>query len=652
MKKLVFFTFLLMYNFSLAQVGINTDNSSPDASSMLDIKSTTSGLLIPRMSAIDRDNISSPATGLMVYVTDDNNFYYYDGTNWTGIQNSANTWLLNGNAGTSGSEFLGTTDAQPLIIKTNNEERMRIEDNGIVKINTALGSGYQLILESMQSGIKSEITIPGNDGGSNTFRGVYSTLYCDNADNRGFESYVSGDSYNYGNFNDVSGDDASNYGTYNEVYGDGFATNYGVYTDVLSFSATADNYGYYAKVTGHIPGNDIYGFYADLTGYGYGFYGNFKVDKGNGSIAYFNNTSDTGIGLISNGNNLSSIKLPDDGAGIVANGSKLGIIGYTALNDNDAVAVKGYYVGTTNTHATGVVGYSMPTASYGYGVKGYGGWIGVYGETDANGYAGVVGVGDEEDVYGVVSKGNFLVEGESTLNGELEVAADVVVRNDLYVDNDADIGRDLTVYDDLYVNNDANIEYLYVNNSADIGLDLTVYNDLYVNNNAGIGNDLTVDGDLNVSGTKNFKIDYPLDPANKFLKHFCIESNEVINLYRGNVILNSNGEATVKLPDYFRAINKNFSYVLTPIGKPSPNIYIAKEIDANGIFTIAGGTSGQKISWYVYAERNDPYMQQYPKKRQVVISKNKDEQGKYLMPELYNQPRSKRIGFSKRLSDK
>ena len=52
---------------SKAQVGINTDGSVPDASAMLDVKSTTSGLLIPRMTAADRDNIASPATGLLVY---------------------------------------------------------------------------------------------------------------------------------------------------------------------------------------------------------------------------------------------------------------------------------------------------------------------------------------------------------------------------------------------------------------------------------------------------------------------------------------------------------------------------------------------------------------------------------------------------------
>ena len=82
---------------------------------------------------------------------------------------------------------------------------------------------------------------------------------------------------------------------------------------------------------------------------------------------------------------------------------------------------------------------------------------------------------------------------------------------------------------------------------------------------------------------------------------------------------------------------------MTPVGHPAPGIFVAKEINTNGEFSIAGGQPGQKISWYVYAERNDPYLQQHPEKRKVVIAKKPKEQGKYLMPDLYNQASSKRI---------
>mgnify|MGYP006154198565 CR=1 FL=1 len=51
----------------------------------------------------------------------------------------------------------------------------------------------------------------------------------------------------------------------------------------------------------------------------------------------------------------------------------------------------------------------------------------------------------------------------------------------------------------------------------------------------------------------------------------------------------------------------------------------------------------QKISWQVYAERNDAYLQQFPEKRAVEINKDANDSGKYLMPELFNQPKEKGI---------
>ncbi|MDB9922059.1 DUF1566 domain-containing protein [Polaribacter sp.] len=71
-----------------AQVGIGT--TTPDASSALDITSTTKGLLIPRMTETQRDAISSPATGLMIYQTDGTvGFYYYNGSSWEGYYSKA-----------------------------------------------------------------------------------------------------------------------------------------------------------------------------------------------------------------------------------------------------------------------------------------------------------------------------------------------------------------------------------------------------------------------------------------------------------------------------------------------------------------------------------------------------------------------------------
>lgn len=67
---------------SFAQVAINTDNSSPDNSAMLDVKSTTKGFLPPRMNTIQRESIDNPAEGLCVYNTDSLCLEFWDGAAW------------------------------------------------------------------------------------------------------------------------------------------------------------------------------------------------------------------------------------------------------------------------------------------------------------------------------------------------------------------------------------------------------------------------------------------------------------------------------------------------------------------------------------------------------------------------------------------
>jgi hypothetical protein len=92
MKKLFFLTLLLLFSNSLlfAQIGINTDNSQPDPSAMLDVKSTAKGVLIPRMTVQQRNSISNPAEGLMIYCTDcgasgNPSIWIYAGGTWNSL---------------------------------------------------------------------------------------------------------------------------------------------------------------------------------------------------------------------------------------------------------------------------------------------------------------------------------------------------------------------------------------------------------------------------------------------------------------------------------------------------------------------------------------------------------------------------------------
>lgn len=149
------------------------------------------------------------------------------------------------------------------------------------------------------------------------------------------------------------------------------------------------------------------------------------------------------------------------------------------------------------------------------------------------------------------------------------------------------------------------------------------------------GFSIYANGDFGAAGTKAFAIDHPLDPEHKYLKHYSIESNEVLNMYRGTVAFDVNGEVEVTMPDYFDAVNANFSYQLTPIGGFAP-LFIKEKL-MNGKFVIAGGQLGMEVSWTVHAERNDPYLQQHPESKQVEVEKEEWNQGKYLQPDLYDK---------------
>src|ERR1700761_9083785 len=123
MKRIFYFSLmlLLIHTSVLAQVGINADASTPDSSAMLDIKSSTRGILVPRMSSTQRNAIKSPAKGLLVYDSSTTTFWFHNGVSWTEIAAGASGWNLTGNSNlTPGNNFIGTTDKESLVFKVNN----------------------------------------------------------------------------------------------------------------------------------------------------------------------------------------------------------------------------------------------------------------------------------------------------------------------------------------------------------------------------------------------------------------------------------------------------------------------------------------------------------------------------------------------------
>jgi hypothetical protein len=149
---------------------------------------------------------------------------------------------------------------------------------------------------------------------------------------------------------------------------------------------------------------------------------------------------------------------------------------------------------------------------------------------------------------------------------------------------------------------------------------------------------LTVTGKL-TKGSGSFKIDDPLDPANKYLSHSFVESPDMMNVYNGNITTDRHGLATVTLPDYFEALNGDFRYQLTVIGQFAQSI-VARKI-ANNRFVIQTNKANVEVSWQVTGIRHDAYANTY----RIPVEENKaaGEQGYYLHPEVFGQPNSKSI---------
>jgi hypothetical protein len=137
-------------------------------------------------------------------------------------------------------------------------------------------------------------------------------------------------------------------------------------------------------------------------------------------------------------------------------------------------------------------------------------------------------------------------------------------------------------------------------------------------------------GSLSKSGG-SFKIDHPLDPANKYLYHSFVESPDMMNIYNGNVVTDGSGAAIVTMPAWFEALNTDFRYQLTVIGQFAEAI-VASEI-ASGSFTIKTSKPGVKVSWQVTGVRQDAWANAH--RIPVEVEKAQTDQGHYLHPELF-----------------
>ena len=310
-----------------------------------------------------------------------------------------------------------------------------------------------------------------------------------------------------------------------------------------------------------------------------------------------------------------------------------GIAG-TSSRDDAVIGISDIFAGVygqTKSYA-GVVGACYGN-NFGVGVSGFSGnWAGVHGGTvGPPGSAGVIGANVSNNGCDGVQGRGFSgdgVAGESTngqgVTGHSNSGLGVFGSSDC---SDAVVG---------YKESANGIAGSFSN----ITFAASRFIRVIYNQAAAFWGNVEITGGLSVTGTKSFKIDHPLDPANKFLYHSAVESSEMKNVYDGVATLDANGRATVELPKWFQALNKAFRYQLTPIGKPAPGLHILEEI-SNNRFRIGGGIARMKVSWQVTGVRQDAWANAHP--MPVEQRKSKEQQGRYLHPELYEKAKSKSI---------
>ncbi|MCF8246793.1 MAG: hypothetical protein K9J37_07845 [Saprospiraceae bacterium] len=362
----------------------------------------------------------------------------------------------------------------------------------------------------------------------------------------------------------------------------------------------------------------------------------------NGSPAIVGTTDGTGDGVI--------------GAAIAGNGvvassvtGRAGNFFNYDVNTNDYTVLLGEFLGVSAEDMIGVRGYSVPMDFYGIGGDFEGGYIGLRGQifpTGSDFYTGI---------YGNASGGSGTNQG---MSGEaFGTGINYGVRGSA--------GGGTENYGVFGTSIDGNGVYGYSDNNAAVVAETNSSGDaamaafnpnwdgmvsesanssgyaIWGINNTATGTAGRFSGNVSILGSLSkssgtFKIDHPLDPANKYLYHSFVESPDMMNVYNGNATTDANGFATVELPSYFMALNMDYRYQLTCIGTFAQAI-VAQEV-ADNKFVLQTDKPNVKVSWQVTGIRQDPFAAQ--NRVQPEVEKAPENKGQYLHPEVYGLPMS------------
>ena len=328
LRTSIFTLFLVFFaSPSFAQVGINTDSSNPDASAILDIKSTTKGMLVPRMATAQRDAISSPATGLLVFDTDLSSFWFYNGTAW---------------------EDLSAVETSDHIADADNDTKIQVEESAnedIIRFDIA-GTEF-----GYMDGTTFHLKAPGNS----LFIGNNAGLNDDGSDNRNtFIGIDAGKANTTGKDNTANGYKA----LVNTTTGDRNTANghQALYSNTTGYFNTANGYqALYSNTIGEENiANGYQALYSNTTGYfntanGYqALYSNTtgKFNTANGYQALFFNTNGRNTA-----NGYRALYSNTTGTYNTANGYEV-LFNTTTGNKNTGNGFQALFFNTTGSHNT------------------------------------------------------------------------------------------------------------------------------------------------------------------------------------------------------------------------------------------------------------------------------------------------------------
>jgi hypothetical protein len=375
--------------------------------------------------------------------------------------------------------------------------------------------------------------------------------------------------------------------------------------------------GYESSKTGQVFG--VFGSTTSSTNFAAGVSGNANATSGQvyGVVGVSNSTTNGAAAVNGYEPATTGVVYGVNGSTSSTTDYAAGVSGYEGASTGQVSGVSGGTTSTT-TGASGVRGAASATTGNVYGVSGYSAsaaGVGVVGTAYASSGNTTGIIGSTVSPSGIGAFGNSTsTSGGTGIQGNTESTSGGAAG--LFV---AHGGGGLILS----------------------GLSGSGYKGVFSVDAAGNGfyaGNLNVTGKL-TKGSGSFKIDHPLDPANKYLSHSFVESPDMMNVYNGNITTDRHGLATVSLPDYFEALNGDFRYQLTVIGQFAQAI-VARKISANR-FVIRTSKPNVEVSWQVTGIRHDAYANVY--RIPVEEGKTAREQGYYLHPEVFGQPESKGI---------